>query len=129
MGILQTLSNILPTRKVEAQYSPAIMDSSYGYGSFNTGSTYGYNTSGIDRNFALQVASVSRCRNLIAGVISGIDGNLLIVVKENMIKLLLTTPEEDQAKNSCQLSTTTIRSSRGGEYAVCQGGVWFIDTD
>jgi len=49
------------------------MSTTYGYGSYNTGSTYGYNTSGIDRNFALQVASVSRCRNLIAGVISGID--------------------------------------------------------
>ena len=74
MGILQTLgfkSADKPT--IEAQYAPAVMSTQYGYGSFNTGSTYGYNTSGIDRNFALQVASVSRCRNLIAGVISGID--------------------------------------------------------
>jgi len=74
MGILQTLglkSSDKP--RVEAQYAPAVMSTTYGYGSYNTGSTYGYNTSGIDRNFALQVASVSRCRNLIAGVISGID--------------------------------------------------------
>jgi len=74
MGILQTLgfkSAEKPT--IEAQYAPAVMSTTYGYGSYNTGSTYGYNTSGIDRNFALQVASVSRCRNLIAGVISGID--------------------------------------------------------
>ena len=74
MGILQTLgfkSADKPT--IEAQYAPAVMSTQYGYGSFNTGSTYGYNTSGIDRNFALQVASVSRCRNLIAGVISSID--------------------------------------------------------
>jgi HK97 family phage portal protein len=49
------------------------MDTTYGYGSFNTNSAYGYNGVGIDRNFALQVASVSRCRNLIAGVISSID--------------------------------------------------------
>jgi HK97 family phage portal protein len=49
------------------------MDTTYGYGSFNTNSTFGYNGIGIDRNFALQVASVSRCRNLIAGVISSID--------------------------------------------------------
>jgi HK97 family phage portal protein len=49
------------------------MTTQYGYGSFNTGSTYGYNSNGIDRTFALQVASVSRCRNLVAGVISSID--------------------------------------------------------
>ena len=74
MGLLQTLgfkSAEKPT--IEAQYAPAVMSTQYGYGSFNTGSTYGYNNSGIDRNFALQVASVARCRNLIAGVISGID--------------------------------------------------------
>jgi HK97 family phage portal protein len=77
MGILQTLgfkSAEKPT--IEAQYAPAVMTTNYGYGSFNTGNTYGVNSSGIDRNFALQVASVSRCRNLIAGVISGIDLSL-----------------------------------------------------
>jgi len=72
MGLLQTLG-LKSASKVEAQYAPAVMDSTYGYGSFNTNSTYGYNGVGIDRNFALQVASVSRCRNLIAGVISSID--------------------------------------------------------
>ena len=73
MGILQTLglkSSDKP--RVEAQYAPAVMDTNYGYGSFNTGS-FGNNGVAIDRNFALQVASVSRCRNLIAGVISSID--------------------------------------------------------
>lgn len=73
MGLLQTLgikSADKPT--VEAQYAPAVMSTQYGYGSYNTGVGTGFN-SGIDRNFALQVASVSRCRNLIAGVISGID--------------------------------------------------------
>jgi HK97 family phage portal protein len=77
MGLLQTLgikSADKPT--VEAQYAPAVMDTTYGYGSFNTNSAYGYNGVGIDRNFALQVASVSRCRNLIAGVISSIDLSL-----------------------------------------------------
>ena len=72
MGLLQTLG-LKSASKVEAQYAPAVMDTNYGYGSFNTNSAYGYNGVGIDRNFALQVASVSRCRNLIAGVISGID--------------------------------------------------------
>jgi HK97 family phage portal protein len=74
MGLLQTLgfkSAGKPT--IEAQYAPAVMDTTYGYGSFNTNSAFGYNGIGIDRNFALQVASVSRCRNLIAGVISSID--------------------------------------------------------
>ena len=72
MGILQTLG-IKATPKVEAQYAPAVMDTTYGYGSFNTNSAYGYNGIGIDRNFALMVASVSRCRNLIAGTIASID--------------------------------------------------------
>ena len=74
MGLLQTLgfkSAAKPT--IEAQYAPAVMDTTYGYGSFNTNSAYGYNGVGIDRNFALQVSSVARCRNLVAGVISSID--------------------------------------------------------
>jgi HK97 family phage portal protein len=74
MGLLQTLGfKSAEKQTVEAQYAPAVMDTTYGYGSFNTNSAFGYNGIGIDRNFALQVASVSRCRNLIAGVISSID--------------------------------------------------------
>ena len=74
MGLLQTLGFKQAEKPaIEAQYAPAVMDTTYGYGSFNTNSTFGYNGMGIDRNFALQVASVSRCRNLIAGVISSID--------------------------------------------------------
>ena len=73
MGILQTLGLKSSNKpRVEAQYAPAVMDTNYGYGSFNTG-TFGNNGVAIDRNFALQVASVARCRNLIAGVISSID--------------------------------------------------------
>ena len=73
MGILQTLGfKSVDKPTIEAQYAPAVMSTQYGYGSFNTGVGTGFNA-GIDRNFALQVASVSRCRNLIAGVISGID--------------------------------------------------------
>ena len=74
MGLLQTLGfKSAEKPAIEAQYAPAVMSTSSGYGSYNTGSTNGYNSSGIDRNFALQVASVARCRNLIAGVISGLD--------------------------------------------------------
>jgi HK97 family phage portal protein len=77
MGILQTLGfKSAEKPSIEAQYAPAVMDTNYGYGSFNTNSAFGYNGIGIDRNFALQVASVSRCRNLIAGVISSIDLSL-----------------------------------------------------
>ena len=74
MGLLQTLGfKSAAKQTVEAQYAPAVMDTTYGYGSFNTNSAYGYNGVGIDRNFALQVSSVARCRNLVAGVISSID--------------------------------------------------------
>lgn len=74
MGLLQTLGfKSAEKRTVEAQYAPAVMDTTYGYGSFNTNSAFGYNGVGIDRNFALQVSSVARCRNLVAGVISSID--------------------------------------------------------
>jgi HK97 family phage portal protein len=74
MGLLKTLG-FKGKAEVTAQYAPAIMDSTYGAGmySYNSGlSNYGYGVA-IDRQTALQVASVSRCRNLIAGVISSID--------------------------------------------------------
>ena len=77
MGLLQTLGfKSAEKQTVEAQYAPAVMDTTYGYGSFNTNSSFGYNGVGIDRNFALQVSSVDRCRNLVAGVISSIDLSL-----------------------------------------------------
>jgi hypothetical protein len=73
MGLLQTLGfKSADKPAIEAQYAPAVMSTQYGYGSFNTGVSNGF-SSGIDRTFALQVASVVRCRNLIAGVISSID--------------------------------------------------------
>ena len=71
MGLLQTLG--LKTTNVEAQLAPAIMSTGYGAGvySFNSGlSNFGVS---MDRMTALQVPSVMRCRNLIAGVISSID--------------------------------------------------------
>ena len=71
MGLLQTLG--IKRTNVEAQYAPAIMNTGYGAGvySFNSGlSNFGV---GMDRMTALQVPSVMRCRNLIAGVISSID--------------------------------------------------------
>ena len=75
MGLLQTLGLRSKDNVVEAQYAPAIMDGGYGIGpySYNTGFGAGYGAGIMDRLTALQVASVSRCRNLICGVISSID--------------------------------------------------------
>ena len=68
MGLLSALGITKNKETVEAQYAPAIMDTAYGYGSFTTG--VGNFPGGLDRNFAMQVPAVSRCRNLIAGVVS-----------------------------------------------------------
>ena len=68
MGLLSALGITKKTETVQAQYAPAIMDTAYGYGSFTTG--VGNFPGGLDRNFAMQVPAVRRCRNLIAGVVS-----------------------------------------------------------
>ena len=68
MGLLSALGINKKTESVTAQYAPAIMDTAYGYGSFTTG--VGNFPGGLDRNYAMQVPTVSRCRNLIAGVVS-----------------------------------------------------------
>ena len=68
MGLLSALGITKKTESVQAQYAPAIMDTAYGYGSFTTG--VGNFPGGLDRNLAMQVPAVARCRNLIAGVIS-----------------------------------------------------------
>lgn len=75
MGLLQALGFKAKENVVEAQYSPAILDGGYGAGmySYNTAFGAGYGAGYMDRATALQVASVSRCRNLICGVISSID--------------------------------------------------------
>ncbi len=76
MGLLQTLG--LRKKDIEAQLSPPIMAQTYGAGVYSFGGLY--NTSGvpfIDRNLALQVPAVSRCRNLICGVVASIDLELI----------------------------------------------------
>ena len=74
MGLLQTLGiRTNSTPKVEAQYAPAVMDTSYGYGYFNTGSANGLGLNSITRDYATQVPTVKRCRDLIAGVIATLD--------------------------------------------------------
>jgi hypothetical protein len=75
MGLLETFGLRNKANAIDAQYAPAIMDSGYGVGVYSFGGMY--NTAAgapfMDRALALQVPSVSRCRNLIAGVISSID--------------------------------------------------------
>jgi len=76
MGLLQTLG--IGKKDIEAQLSPPIMSQTYGAGVYSFGGLY--NTNGvpfIDRNLALQVPAVSRCRNLICGVIASIDLELI----------------------------------------------------
>ena len=75
MGLLETFGIRNKSKDIDAQYAPAIMDSGYGAGVYSFGGIYntGNGMPFMDRNIALQVASVSRCRNLIAGVISSID--------------------------------------------------------
>jgi len=74
MGLLETLG-LKAKADVTAQYAPAIMDGGYGAGMYSYNAAYGagYGSGYMDRAIALQVASVSRCRNLICGVISSID--------------------------------------------------------
>ena len=111
MGLLQTLGfKSADKPAIEAQYAPAVMDTTYGYGSFNTGSTFGYNGVGIDRNFALQVASVSRCRNLIAGVISSID--LALYKKSTGEKFQTTSKDLIQAAFGPALQTVDTMERR-----------------
>ena len=73
MGLLQTLG--ITKKNVNAQLAPALMNQGYGAGVFSYGGMYGSSNGApmMDRYTALQVPSVARCRNLIAGVISSID--------------------------------------------------------
>ena len=103
MGLLQTLGFRAKDNTVEAQYAPAIMDSGYGAGmySYNTAFGAGYGAGYMDRATALQVASVSRCRNLICGVISSIDLELYVkkTGKELESPLWLEQPDIRQPRS------------------------------
>ena len=72
MGLLQTLG-LRPDNKIEAQANPAIMSTyGYGYGSYSSGSNI-LGLGAILRENAMQVPAVSRCRNLICGIIAELD--------------------------------------------------------
>ena len=73
MGLLETFGIRGKDKvQIDAQLAPAIMSDRYGSGTNSYGGLYnnGYGAGIIDRGTALQVATVSRCRNLICGVIS-----------------------------------------------------------
>jgi HK97 family phage portal protein len=73
MGLLQTFGLRGKEKvQIDAQLAPAIMSDRFGGGQYSFGGLYnnGYGAGIMDRATALQVATVSRCRNLICGVIS-----------------------------------------------------------
>jgi HK97 family phage portal protein len=73
MGLLQTFGIRSKEKvQVDAQLAPAIMSDRFGGGQYSFGGLYnnGYGAGIMDRATALQVATVSRCRNLVCGVIS-----------------------------------------------------------
>ncbi len=61
------------------------------------------------------------------GIVSFISSDELTIIKENLPKLLFTMPGMHFKNNSKRISLTEIRVSRGGEYSILQGGIWFID--
>lgn len=61
------------------------------------------------------------------GVIHDISGDRLMVVREHLPKLLFSLSPGEYKVNSIELSSGVIRTSRGGEYAILQDGVWYID--
>lgn len=76
MGILSAL-RLVPkdSTTLESQYAPAIMDAPYGVSYWNNNGL-GLTDVSVDIVSAMQVPTVSKCRNLICGVIGGIPLNL-----------------------------------------------------
>lgn len=76
MGLLSRLRLVSdeasPDPQIVAQYGPPVMDAPYGVNYWNNGTGLGYADTAIDLQSALSVPSVSKCRNLICGIIAGI---------------------------------------------------------
>jgi len=76
MGILSALRLVKDAPDtLQNQYAPAVMNGTYGVGSFGDYAT-GFDYSSIDLSSALQVPTVSKCRQLICGTIAGIPLSL-----------------------------------------------------
>ena len=101
MGLLQTLGLRPKDTDVTAQLNPAVMNTGYsGFGMYSTAND-SYYGSAIDRNMALTVPSVLRCRNLICGVIASIDLELYkkSTGKEMESPLWLEQPDPRQPRS------------------------------
>jgi len=57
----------------------------------------------------------------------GIDKNDLMVLIEKLPKLLILMSEEERQTKLRRVPLMKLRKSMGGEYAVIQDGVWYID--
>lgn len=61
------------------------------------------------------------------GVVSNINGDELLVIKENLPKLLFTLSPSEFKSNTIMVSLTNIQTSRGGEFCVIQDGIYYVD--
>jgi len=101
MGLLQTLGFRAKTNDVTAQLNPAVMNTGYsGFGMYSTAND-SYYGGAVDRNMALTVPSVLRCRNLLCGVIASVDLELYkkSTGKEMESPLWLEQPDPRQPRS------------------------------
>lgn len=64
------------------------------------------------------------------GIVNGINGNILTVVKAGLPILLLTIDELSIPKNQIEITTQKIATSRNGKFAVLQNiagnNIWYV---
>lgn len=61
------------------------------------------------------------------GVISNVGVKMVDVIYDGLPFLLFTLLPEKYNSQTKKISLIAIKSSRGGEFAVLQNGVWFVD--
>ena len=61
------------------------------------------------------------------GVIAGLDGINMEVVKEGLLYLLVTMQPNEQQSNKIIIPISEVKSSVAGKYAVIQNGVTYVD--
>jgi len=61
------------------------------------------------------------------GLINVMDHDMLYIVKENLPCLLFTLSESEYAAHTVKVPIGKILRSRGGEYHILQGDVWYIE--
>lgn len=64
------------------------------------------------------------------GIVNGIDGNVVSVIKAGLPVLLLTMEETLIPNNTTKLSVASIKTARPGKYAVIQNNgvnqIWYV---